>query len=100
MGAACFDNGFCLVLTEADAINAGAEWKGVGTTCEDLDGDGTADACASAGIPGDFNGDGLVNGQDLGEFLVGWGQPGITDLNGDGTTNGVDLGEMLVNWTG
>ena len=24
-------------------------------------------------IPGDFNGDGLVNGEDLGLFLVGWG---------------------------
>ena len=100
VGASCFDTGFCLVLTESDAINAGADWKGAGTTCEDADGDGTADACASAGIPGDFDGDGRVNGQDLGEFLAGWGQPGITDLDGDGVTNGTDLGIMLVNWTG
>ena len=99
-GAACFPTGFCLELTEADAANAGAEWKGPGTTCEDLDGNGIADACEAAGIPGDFNGDGRVDGNDLGAFLVGWGTPGPTDLDGDGTTNGNDLGIMLVNWTG
>ena len=100
VGAACFDNGFCLILTEADAIAAGANWKGTGTTCEDFDGNGVADACEVSDLPGDLNGDGLVNGVDLGLFLVGWGQPGPTDLNGDGTTNGVDLGVLLVDWTG
>ena len=99
-GAACFSTGFCLVLTEAEAAQAGAEWKGPGTTCEDLDGNGTADACEAAGLPGDLDGDGLVNGADLGLFLVGWGGPGVTDLNGDGVTNGEDLGILLVNWTG
>ena len=100
VGAACFGNGFCLVLTEAEAAAAGAEWLGIGTTCEDLDGDGTADACETAGSPADLNGDGLVNGIDLGLFLVGWGEPGPTDLNGDGTTDGIDLGVLLVDWTG
>ncbi|MFB0986356.1 MAG: hypothetical protein QMB94_08640 [Phycisphaerales bacterium] len=100
VGAACFDNDFCLILTEADAIAAGANWKGTGTTCEDLDGNGVADACEVSDLPGDLNGDGLVNGVDLGLFLVGWGQPGPTDLDGDGTTNGVDLGVLLVDWTG
>jgi len=99
-GAACFANGFCLVLTEADAAAAGADWKGAGTTCEDLDGDGVADACAETAIPGDFNGDGHVNGPDLATMLAAWGEPGQTDLNGDGTTNGVDLGTLLANWTG
>ena len=32
----------------------------------------------------DLNGDGLVNGADLGLLLAGWGEPGPTDLNGDG----------------
>ena len=100
VGAACFGNGFCLVLTEAEAIAAGAEWRGIGSTCEDLDGDGTADACESAGSPADLNGDGAVNGVDLGLFLVGWGESGPTDFNGDGTTNGIDLGILLVEWTG
>lgn len=99
VGAACFPNGFCLSLTEADATAAGADWKGPGTDCTDANGDDVPDACVDA-IPGDFNGDGRVDGTDLGVFLVGWGQPGVTDLDGDGTTNGVDLGIMLVSWTG
>ncbi|MBL9141104.1 MAG: choice-of-anchor B family protein, partial [Phycisphaerae bacterium] len=33
---------------------------------------------------GDFNGDGIVNGADLGVLLAGWGLSGTTDLNGDG----------------
>mgnify|MGYP003648751710 CR=1 FL=1 len=32
------------------------------------------------GIPGDFNGDGKVNGQDFGLLLAGWGQDGVGDL--------------------
>ena len=51
------------------------------------------------GIPGDFNGDGLVDAVDLGLLLVGWSSGGETDLNGDGTTNAEDLGLLLVNWS-
>jgi hypothetical protein len=46
----------------------------------------------------DLNGDGVVNGADLGFMLGGWGQPGITDINQDGTTNGADLGQLLGSW--
>lgn len=52
----------------------------------------------STGIVGDLNGDGVVNGADLGMLLGNWNQPGATDLNGDGTTNGADLGMLLANW--
>jgi hypothetical protein len=48
--------------------------------------------------PADLNGDGVVNGADLGFMLGGWGQPGITDINQDGTTNGADLGQLLGSW--
>ena len=51
-----------------------------------------------APIIGDINGDGVVNGFDLGSLLSGWGQPGPTDLNNDGITNGFDLGVLLTNW--
>ena len=98
-GAACFPTGFCLLLTEDEAFAAGATWAGAGTTCDDTDSDGTADACQGSTLIGDFNGDGLVNGADLGLFLVNWGGPGETDLNADGVTNGADLGILLVNWT-
>lgn len=100
VGAACFSTGFCLVLTELEATAAGASWMGAGTTCSDGNGDGTADACEDPGVPGDFNGDGVVNGADLGIFLASWGGGGQTDLNGDGTTNGADLGLLLTMWTG
>jgi len=50
-------------------------------------------------VPGDLNGDGMVNGADLGILLGAWAQPGPTDLNKDGTTNGADLGILLSRWT-
>lgn len=48
--------------------------------------------------PGDFNGDGVIDGSDLGVLLGGWGDPGETDLNDDGITNGADLGILLGGW--
>ena len=47
---------------------------------------------------GDFNGDGQIDGADLGLLLGAWGAPGTTDLNGDGTTDGADLGLLLGSW--
>jgi hypothetical protein len=52
-----------------------------------------------ATIIGDINGDGVVNGADLGLLLSGWAQPGPPDLNHDGTTNGADLGLLLSHWS-
>lgn len=100
VGAACFPNGFCLILSQADAVAAGASWQGVGTTCADTNGNGTADACESQGVPGDLNGDGAVNGADLGALLGAWGTAGPADLNGNGSVEGADLGILLGNWTG
>lgn len=52
-------------------------------------------------IPGDLNGDDLVNGEDLGIMLSEWGFcPGcIADLDGDEQVNGIDLGILLANWS-
>jgi hypothetical protein len=48
---------------------------------------------------GDLNGDGSVDGIDLGILLGSWGGPaGPADLNGDGSVDGVDLGILLGNW--
>lgn len=49
-------------------------------------------------IPGDFTGDGIVSGADLGALLAMWGTP-EGDLDGNGTTSGADLGILLTNWT-
>ncbi len=46
----------------------------------------------------DFDGDGIVDGADLGFLLGAWGAPDA-DLNGDGTTDGADLGILLSLWT-
>jgi hypothetical protein len=52
------------------------------------------------GQPADLNGDGVVNGADLGLLLAAWGvAPGSpADLDGDGVVNGADLGLLLSNW--
>ncbi|MFO0961949.1 MAG: hypothetical protein U0625_03475 [Phycisphaerales bacterium] len=58
----------------------------------------TGNVPSAAPIVGDLNGDGHVDGADLGVLLAGWGNPGASDLNGDGTTDGADLGVLLANW--
>jgi hypothetical protein len=111
-GACCFATGFCLALTQADCAQApGAVWAGPGTTCVDANANGQADACETASNPADLNGDGSVNGLDLGILLINWSippsAPGCggavpcpSDLNGDGLVNGLDLGILLGAWTG
>ena len=47
----------------------------------------------------DLNGDGKVDGADLGLLLGSWGsQGGAGDLNQDGITDGGDLGLLLIAW--
>jgi hypothetical protein len=60
----------------------------------------TAAIALTPGRPADLNGDGAVNGDDLGILLGAWGSaPGNpADLNGDGAVNGDDLGIMLGDW--
>ena len=55
----------------------------------------------AGGTPGDFNGDGSVDGADLGLLLAVWGPcDGCPeDMNGDGMVDGGDIGLMLANWT-
>jgi hypothetical protein len=55
-------------------------------------------ANAGSKTPGDIDGDGVVNGNDLAMLFNNWGGAGATDLNGDGVTNGNDLSILLANW--
>lgn len=50
---------------------------------------------------GDLDGDGAVNGLDLGILLGAWGACAgcAADMNGDGTVDGLDLGAMLGAWS-
>ena len=50
-----------------------------------------------ADIPGDLNGDGQVNGEDLAVLLGSWSTP-ANDIDGDGTVDGIDLAILLGNW--
>ena len=113
VGAACFPNGACLELTEAQALTAGATWAGPGTTCEDANQNGTADACETSctgDIADDFgtlgNTDGMVS---FGDFLAmltllgpcPGGTPGCTgdiadDFGALGSSDGqVSFGDFL-----
>jgi hypothetical protein len=51
---------------------------------------------------GDLDGDGAIDGADLGLLLVAFGSFGCTlaDINGDGQVDGADLGLLLGGWTG
>jgi endonuclease/exonuclease/phosphatase family metal-dependent hydrolase len=53
-----------------------------------------------AGVPADLNGDGVVDGADLGTLLASWGPcDGCpADLNDDGAVDGADLGTLLAAW--
>jgi hypothetical protein len=51
--------------------------------------------------PADLNGDGSVDGNDLGQLLSQWGGDGdyrSADFNLDGFVDGVDLGILLAAW--
>lgn len=75
------------------------EWKqsGLITGLEE----GQIHSCsAQADIPGDLDGNGIVNVSDLLQVLAAWGSnPGhAADINGDGTVNVTDLITLLANW--
>jgi len=54
---------------------------------------------AARELVGDLNGDGIVDGADLGILLNAWGQDGgPADLNRDGVVDGADLGILLAAW--
>ena len=67
------------------AVNTGTQGYGLAVTGE-----------VTSIHPADLNGDGTVDGLDLGLMLSNWGNPGSTDLNNDGETDALDLVDFLV----
>ena len=51
----------------------------------------------STPCPGDFNGDGIRDGADLGLLVAAWGTA-AADLDDDGVTDGSDLGLLMANF--
>lgn len=55
----------------------------------------------SCGTTGDLNGDGSVDGADIGLFLLQWECSKCeADFNNDGIVDGADFGILLLAWTG
>jgi hypothetical protein len=65
---------------------------------DDTNGDGVPDECEATRCPEDLDGDGVVQGSDLGILFIQWGGPGTADLDGDGIVQGSDLGLLFVGW--
>jgi hypothetical protein len=60
-----------------------------------------AAVCLDCGIVGDLDGDGDVDGADLGLLLGEFGisGPSVADLNRDGRVTGADIGILLGAWS-
>ena len=75
-----------------------------GGTVTDLGGACVMSSCldcpTSPACPADLDGNGFVDGTDLGNLLAAWGPSAAcaADIDGDGFVNGVDLGAMLGAW--
>ena len=96
-GSACLQGG-CAPIIDVEATLFKVDWNGVGSNCDDLDGNGIPDECSTAG-PGDFNRDGFIDGADLAILLGDWNLAGSpADLSGDGTVGAADLAILLGLW--
>ncbi|MBL9140858.1 MAG: hypothetical protein JNK53_03230 [Phycisphaerae bacterium] len=86
---------FYVLLQHAAAGGANGQWNGCVTA-----GCLRVPPCPH-GSTCDFNGDGLVNGADLGFLLAAWGAcpQCAADVTGDGVVDGADLGLLLAAWS-
>jgi hypothetical protein len=55
-------------------------------------------AAGSCGVPGDLDGNGVVNGADIAILLNAWGGGGPADIDGDGTVDARDMSILLNNF--
>ncbi len=87
-------------MTLAGGSTAVAVWQGAASGGDDLFGQ-CVNSDGSLGVLGDMNGDGLVNGADLGILLASWGPCSgcRADMNHDGVVDGADLGALLAQWS-
>ncbi|HWL95379.1 MAG TPA: hypothetical protein VNT79_17805 [Phycisphaerae bacterium] len=67
-GACCDQNGCVMTASVAQCNAVGGSFRGLGTDCADVNGDGFPDSCECVGCRGDFNGDLQINGADIQDF--------------------------------
>jgi hypothetical protein len=84
---------------ELDSVPAGSYLIRVGGF-DGAVGSGTLLIEFTPDCPGDFDGDGQVQGGDLGVLFLQWGTCGacVADLTGDGRVDGADLGLLFLHW--
>ncbi len=96
---ACNDNGCGTASSATWDVTAGSTWYvRVGAPGTDSGAGSLVLSCSLPPCEGDLNGDGNVDGLDLGGMLSQWGANGSADLNGDLNVDGLDLGVLLANW--
>lgn len=89
----CADADCCATVCAQDPYCCNTRWDGI---CAN-EAAGLCAACAPP-CPADLNGDGTVDGADLGILLANWGGAGQGDIDGSGSVDGADLGQLLANW--
>ena len=106
----CNENGIDDAQDIADGTSLDCNGNNRPDECDIADGDSSDDD--NNGVPdecekgcddnADLNGDGCVNGADVGLILSVWGtsNPPYGDLNCDGAVNGADFGIVLAAWSG
>jgi hypothetical protein len=92
-GPGCADSTCCAMVCSFVPDCCNTSWDAM---CVDL----ALRGCVLPG-PGDFNGDGSVNGFDLGVLLASWGPCSgcNADLDGSGNVDGGDLAFLLSIWS-
>ena len=86
------------VLQDCDADGVPDQCAIAAGAVPDRNGNGVPDPCDN---PADLDGDGDVDGADLGLLLAAWGPcaaPCPADLDGDGAVGGADVGLLLASW--
>ena len=81
---------FLLLYLSGDGARWGAVWD------DPVPSDGVTQQGRQTPV---LDGDGRVDGIDLGLMLSNWGIPGRGDLDGDGAVSGTDLGQLLAAWS-
>jgi len=93
------DGAMAAVGSRLDDVGGNTNQGSVAVVCIDVL---QCNNCPRPSLPEDLDGDGVVDGADLGALLSAWGRCGgcPADLNGDGAVDGADLGILLGAWMG